>query len=38
MFMGLVAAAVQHANPDLEPKQIAPRWLPDPEKDKPVTV
>ncbi|MEM6260347.1 MAG: CTP synthase [Planctomycetota bacterium] len=38
MFMGLVAAAVQHANPDTDAKQIAPRWLPDPEKDRPVTV
>ncbi len=38
MFMGLVAAAVHQANPDIDPKAIAPRWLPDPEKDKPVSV
>lgn len=38
MFMGLVAAAVQHANPDLSADQIAPRWLPNPEKDRPLTV
>jgi len=38
MFMGLVAAAVQHANPDLAASQIAARWLPDPEKDRPITV
>jgi len=38
MFMGLVAAAVQHANPQTPAEQIAPRWLPDPEKDSPLTV
>jgi len=38
MFMGMVAAAVQHANPNTKAKEIAERWLPDPEKDKPVTV
>ena len=38
MFMGLVAAAIQHANPGTNPQQIAPRWLPDPKNDRPVTV
>lgn len=38
MFMGLVAAAIQHANPDLSPDQINARWLPDPKNDRPVTV
>ncbi|HAI12335.1 MAG TPA: hypothetical protein DCM28_11565, partial [Phycisphaerales bacterium] len=28
MFMGLVAAAIQHAHPDVEPSQITDRWLP----------
>ena len=38
MFMGLVAAAVQHANPDTPADAIAPRWLPDPKNDRPVVV
>ncbi|MFN3168119.1 MAG: CTP synthase [Phycisphaeraceae bacterium] len=38
MFMGMVAAAVQHASPDTPAKDIAERWLPDPKKDRPVTV
>ncbi|MEM9415617.1 MAG: CTP synthase, partial [Planctomycetota bacterium] len=38
MFMGLVAAAVQHASPDLSPDQIDARWLPDPKNDRPVVV
>ncbi|MBL4701852.1 MAG: CTP synthase [Phycisphaeraceae bacterium] len=28
MFMGLVAAAIQHAHPDVEPGEISKRWLP----------
>ena len=28
MFMGLVAAAIQHANPDVAPAEISQRWLP----------
>jgi len=28
MFMGLVAAAIRHANPELSAEQISPRWLP----------
>ncbi|MAE61889.1 MAG: CTP synthetase [Planctomycetaceae bacterium] len=30
LFMGLTAAAIQHANPDLPPEKISPRYLPDP--------
>ncbi|MBB6428941.1 CTP synthase [Algisphaera agarilytica] len=33
MFMGLVAAAIQHANPDLAPEKISTRWL-RPQKPK----
>jgi hypothetical protein len=28
MFMGLVAAAIHHANPDIPAEQISRRWLP----------
>lgn len=28
MFMGLVAAAIRHAKPDLTPNEISTRWLP----------
>jgi len=28
LFMGLVAAAVRHANPDMTPERISDRWLP----------
>ncbi|MFG0248960.1 MAG: CTP synthase [Phycisphaeraceae bacterium JB051] len=28
MFMGLVAAAIQHANPQIDPAEITTRWLP----------
>jgi CTP synthase len=28
LFMGLVAAAVRHANPDLPAERISTRWLP----------
>lgn len=38
MFMGLVAAAIQHANPDLAAAKIDPRWLPDAKRDRPLTV
>ena len=27
MFMGLVAAAIQHAHPDVAPDKISDRWL-----------
>ncbi len=27
MFMGLIAAAIRHANPDIPAHQISPRWL-----------
>ncbi len=30
MFMGLVAAAIRHAQPDLAAEQISTRWLPRP--------
>jgi len=30
MFMGLIAAAIRHRNPDLPADQIDPRWLPSP--------
>ncbi|MCC5828214.1 MAG: CTP synthase [Phycisphaeraceae bacterium] len=36
MFMGLVAAAIAHANPDLRPEQISDRWLP--QANAPVEV
>ena len=29
MFMGLLAAAIRHAHPDIPPHQISPRWLPE---------
>jgi CTP synthase len=28
MFMGLVAAAIQHANPQVDPAEISGRWMP----------
>jgi CTP synthase len=28
MFMGLMAAAIQRANPEMAPEQISTRWLP----------
>ncbi|MEM9021115.1 MAG: CTP synthase [Planctomycetota bacterium] len=38
MFMGLAAAAVQHANPTVAAEQISQRWLPDPKNDRPLAV
>lgn len=38
MFMGLIAAAIQHHSPGTPPEQIDPRWLPDPSNDRPVSV
>lgn len=35
MFMGLVAAAIRHARPDLPREQISARWLPE-EAEQPV--
>jgi len=38
MFMGLVAAAIRHANPSLAPEAISPRWLRTAEKEKLATA
>ncbi|MEX2215971.1 MAG: CTP synthase [Phycisphaeraceae bacterium] len=34
MFLGLLAAAIRHANPELAPELISARWLPFAEKEK----
>lgn len=34
MFMGLVAAAIRHANPDVPADQISDRWLASPNQEK----
>mgnify|MGYP002878952113 FL=1 len=36
MFMGLIAAAIQHANPDAAAAQISTRWLPQAEAKTPA--
>ncbi|MCC7193144.1 MAG: CTP synthase [Phycisphaeraceae bacterium] len=40
MFMGLVAAAIHHAHPDVPREQISTRWLPEPKKQnsEPLTT
>ena len=38
MFMGLVAAAIRHANPTIAGDLISPRWLPPVEKEKLATA
>ena len=38
MFLGLVAAAVRHANPTIAGDLISPRWLPPVEKEKLATA
>ncbi|MEM9915569.1 MAG: hypothetical protein AAF911_11460, partial [Planctomycetota bacterium] len=37
MFMGLVAAAIQHANPDIAPEAISKRWLRPAQPQSPAT-
>ncbi len=34
MFMGLVAAAIRRANPDIPAAQISDRWLPQTSEEK----
>lgn len=37
MFVGLVAAAIRHANPNVAAEQISTRWLPSPDAIKPAS-